>query len=290
VEISPRQQISESELELIMAKRKVKVGIVGCGAIGSRIAKAIKKDLNSDCQLAGIYDINGKKSIALAKSIKSNQVIKSTLAELISDCECMVEAVNADNTEDIIRKALQSKRNILSMSVGKLLNAQYLFDLANKNKCHILIPSGAIAGIDAIKAASLTKIKKIVLTTRKPTKGFQDNPYFVKNGIDLSKIKKETILFEGKVDSAVKIFPQNINVAATLALACQHSEKLSIRIITSPHYQKNSHEIELSGDFGTITTKTDNEVCPDNPKTSYLAVLSGIQTLKQFCTGVNIGT
>ena len=202
----------------------------------------------------------------------------------------MVEAVSAKNTRTIIRQALEAKRSVLSMSVGKLLNASGLFRLARKNKCHLLLPSGAIAGIDAIKAASLVGIDKMTLTTRKPPTGFTHNPYLIKKGIDPSKITKETVIFKGNVAAAVKAFPRNINVAATLALASQSRKKIIIRIIVSPKYKTNSHTIELTGTFGRIVTQTDNFVCPDNPKTSYLAVLSGLQTLKQYCTGVFIGT
>ena len=275
------------------ALSKLRIGIVGCGAIGSRIATSIQKDkeLNRLCSLAGLYDIDDEKMLSLTRKLKRPvNIMRTSLHDLIINCDCIVEAVNAKDTRPIIKEALKAKKNILAMSVGKLLNARDLFELARKNKCKILLPSGAIAGIDAIKAASLAHIKKIILTTRKPPIGFRNTAYFVQKGIDLSQIKKETVIFSGDVDTAVKLFPQNINVSATVALACQDKRKLHIRILTSPKYKTNSHEIEVQGDFGEIITRTDNVVCPDNPKTSYLAVLSRIQTLKQFCTGLLIGT
>jgi aspartate dehydrogenase len=271
-------------------KHKLKIGIVGCGAIGSRIAESIKNDLKSECRLTGLLDICHDKAHQLAKRLSLKKITKSSLKQLIKDCELMVEAVSAKNTRAIIHQALKARKNVLAMSVGKLLNAQALFTLAKANKCTLLLPSGALAGIDAIKAASLIDVRKIILTTRKPPAGFIDNPYFIKKGFDLKKIKKETVLFKGDVDTAVKLFPQNINVAATLALACQNKKKITIQIFTSPKYKTNSHEVEMIGDFGHMRTRTDNVVCPDNPKTSYLAVLSGLQTLRQFCSGVLIGT
>lgn len=270
--------------------RRRKIGIVGCGAIGSRIAQSIQDDLQDVCRLTGLFDINDKKARQLADKLGLPKTVKESIKELIKSCDCMVEAVSAPSTYELIRQALLSKRSVLAMSVGNLLSAGDLFHLANQNKCHVLIPSGAIAGIDAIKAAGLAGIDQINLTTRKPPTGFLNNPYLAKKGLDPSNIRKETILFDGDVASAVKNFPQNINVAATLALASQCREKLTIRIMTSPKYKTNSHTIELMGPFGRIVTQTDNVVCPDNPKTSYLAVLSGIQTLKQYCMGVFIGT
>jgi len=271
-------------------RNKVRIGIVGCGAIGSRIAYGIHKDYKKDCQLSGLYDIDQTTVELLAKKLSLKKIVKRSITELIKDCDCMVEAVSAKNTRNIIRQALRAKKDVLSMSVGKLLNASDLFRLASQNKCHFLLPSGAIAGIDAIKAASLVGIDTITLTTRKPPAGFYGNPYLLEKGIDLSKIMKETVLFEGDVATAIKIFPHNINVAATLALASQCRKKITVRILTSPKYKTNSHEIDLTGKFGHIRTETNNVVCPDNPKTSYLAVLSGLQTLKQYCSGVFIGT
>ncbi len=270
--------------------RKTKIGIVGCGAIGSRIAQSVQKELKNICELTGVYDIDEDKSFNLVKELGVMNRLKTTLKDLIKDCDCVVEAVNAKDTRQIVRESLKAKKSVLAMSVGKLLNAHDLFNLAKRNNCHILLPSGAIAGVDAIKAASLVDIDHITLTTRKPPSGFRNNPYFAQKKIDLSKIKKETVLFDGDVETAVKLFPQNINVAATVSLASKSKSKIRVRILTSPRYHTNSHEIEMEGASGKMFTRTDNVVCPDNPKTSYLAVLSGIQTLKQFCTGILIGT
>ena len=269
---------------------KVKICIVGCGAIGSRMAKSIVKDFSKDCRLTGLYDIVPNKAKRLEKKLGLKNIADRPLEKLIRQCDCMIEAVNAQSTYELIHQALSAKKSVLAMSVGKLLNAPQLFTLARKNKCYILLPSGAIAGLDAIKAASLARIDKITLTSRKPLVSFRNNPYALKRGIDSTKIKKETVIFSGNVDEAVKNFPQNINVAATIALACHVKKNFHIKIIASPTYKQNIHEIELIGDFGRITTKTENIVCPDNPKTSYLAALSGLQTLKQFCTGILIGT
>lgn len=270
---------------------RVKICIVGCGAIGSGIAKSITKELSKDARISGLYDIDRSKVDKLARTLKiKKQYCSDDLDHLMKNSDCVIEAVNAPNTRAIITRALKLKNTVLVMSVGKMLKEKELFQLARKNKKYILLPSGALAGIDAIKAASLAKIESIDLTTRKPPAGFAGNPYFEKNNIDLEKIKNETVVFEGSVSKAVKNFPQNINVAATLAMAAGNPKKLNVKIMTSPQYTSNSHEVVVTGNFGTIRTLTENVPCPDNPKTSYLAVLSGIQTLKQFCTGILIGT
>ncbi|OGX37358.1 MAG: hypothetical protein A3G91_00620 [Omnitrophica WOR_2 bacterium RIFCSPLOWO2_12_FULL_50_9] len=273
-----------------MKTKKRKIGIVGCGAIGSGIARFVEKDLKNHCQLTAFYDIDYTRASRLAKELRLKKVCQDSLRGLIQTCDFVVEAVNAENTGSILREVLKEGKDMMVMSVGKLLNAEDIFRLAQENHCHLLLPSGAVAGIDALKAASLAGIDKITLTSRKPPRGFSGNRYLLKKNIDLSKIKKETVLFEGDVDTAVRLFPQNINVAATLALASGVKKKIRVCIITSPEYKNNSHEIEAAGPFGRITTRADNVICPDNPKTSYLAVLSGMQTLKQFFSGICVGT
>lgn len=271
-------------------QKKIRVGVLGCGAIGSRMAMSIKQELKDRAVLSAVYDVQTERSKKLAKNYSSDRIIKRSFEELLKFCDLVVEAVNAKDTQKLIRQALLAKKDVLVMSVGKLLDAQDIFKIAVKNRCRILVPSGAVAGIDALKAASLRKIYSITLTTRKPTFGFSQNEYFQKNKIDLTKLTKETVLFDGDVKTAVQYFPQNINVAAAIALASMTADQLRIRIITSPEYRVNSHEIEVTGEFGRMITRTENEICPDNPKTSYLAVLSAIQTLKQYFEEVKIGT
>jgi aspartate dehydrogenase len=269
---------------------KIRIGILGCGAIGSRIAKSIKTQCDEYAAVSALYDINPVKSQNLQKYIPQKNVVKKSYTELLKSSDLVVEAVNAPDTHQLVRQALLAKKDVLVMSVGKFIEGESIFKLAQKQGVKVIIPSGAIAGIDAIKAASLQRIDRVTLTTRKPIYGFADNAYVQQRRVNLSQIKKETILFEGGVREAVKCFPQNINVAATIALASNSKDRLRIRIATSPEFKVNSHEIEVEGEFGRLVTKTENVVCPDNPKTSYLAVLSAVRTLKEYFQGVRIGT
>lgn len=275
---------------MIRGKAKVRIGILGCGAIGSRIARSIKTECDDLASVTALFDINPLKAANLSKYIPNKNTVQRTYAQLLDHCDLVVEAVNAPDTHELIRQALLAKKDVLVMSVGKLLDSEAILKLAQKQDCRLLIPSGAIAGIDAIKAAALGKIAQVTLTTRKPIYGFADNAYVQQKKINLSQIVKETVLFDGNVKEAVKCFPQNLNVAATIALASCAKDKIRIRITTSPEFKVNSHEIEVVGAFGRMVTKTENVVCPDNPKTSYLAVLSAIVTLKQYLGQVRIGT
>lgn len=272
------------------SKTKIKIGILGCGAIGSRIARSIKTECEDSAVVSALFDINPSKSANLAKHLPYKNIIQKSYQHLLDHCDLVVEAINAPDTHELIRQALLSKKDVLVMSVGKLFNGESVLKLAQKHGAQLLIPSGAIAGIDAIKAARLGRIHHITLTSRKPLYGFTDNAYVQQKRINLSKITKETVLFDGNVKEAVRCFPQNINVAATIALASGAKDKMRIRIATSPEFKVNSHEIDVVGESGRIVTRTENVVCPDNPKTSYLAVLSAVVTLKQYFGQVRIGT
>jgi len=177
------------------------------------------------------------------------------------------------------------------MSVGGIVSHfRKLSSLAKKYNAKVYIPSGAISGIDALKAAKIGKIKKVILTTTKNPLSFKGVGYVEEKRIDLKRIKKDTVLFSGTAKDAVKYFPQNINVAAILSIAGLGEDKTEVKIIASPEINKNIHEIEIESEAARIFTRTENILHPDNPKTSYLAVLSAVATLKQILEPVRIGT
>jgi len=288
--------------------RKLKIGIAGCGAIGSSLAKAIVFDLSKEAELASLYDIDIEKaynlSMALAmalpngrqtmvsRPIKFNKKLAVlNLEDLINKADLVIEATKADTAFDIVKKVLSLSKDIMIMSVGGIMqHYQELKVLTEEKKAHIFIPSGAICGIDGLKAASLGKINKVILTTRKPPKAFLGAPYLLKKKIRLDNIDKDTVLFEGNAAQAIKAFPQNINVAATLSMAGIGPQATIVRIVASPTISRNIHEIEIESDAGKIITRTENVVHPANPKTSYLAVLSAIATLKEILEPIKIGT
>lgn len=269
--------------------KKFNIGIVGCGAIGSEIAKAIQIRFQKKAKLAALCDID----IAKAKKLSSNLKTKPSVlneARLIQRCDLVVEASSAKASASIARKAILAGRDVLVMSVGGLLLDKNIFKLVQKKQRRIFIPSGAICGIDGVKASNIGKIKKVTLTTTKPPQGFKGAPYVLKKKINLDNIKGEKILFSGNALGAVRAFPQNINVAATLSLAGIGPTKTKVKIIASSMVKRNTHKIEIEAESGKIITETQNVPSPDNPKTSYLAVLSAIATLDGILSEVKIGT
>jgi aspartate dehydrogenase len=270
----------------------LKIGIVGCGAIGGSLAGAIVRDFSKQTKLAALYDIDILKAKRLSKAICKNKDLSvNNLEQLINKSELVIECASARSSWSIAQNVLKNGRNIIIMSVGGIVeHYQELKVLAEDKNVNIYIPSGAICGIDGLKAAGCGKINKVILTTKKPPKAFLGVPYVSKKGIRLDNINEDTVLFEGTALTAIMAFPQNINVAATLSLAGVGLANTIVRIVASPNITRNIHEIEIESEAGKVTTRTENVIHPDNPKSSYLAVLSAVATLKQILEPIKIGT
>lgn len=266
----------------------MKVGIVGCGAIGTELAQAIDKEIEK-VQLVALTDIDEEKAKRLAYSLKRKPEILP-LDELIKKSDLIIEAASKDLVSSLARKVIDQGKDIMIMSVGGLLGNEDLFDLAKKKDCKIYLPSGALAGLDGVKSASIGRIDSVTLTTRKPPKGLIGAPYIKKNKIELDTITTEEVIFEGSATEAVEGFPKNINVSAALSLAGIGAEKTRVRIIADPNLKRNIHEVEVKGEFGRLVSRTENLPSPKNPKTSYLACLSAIATLKGIVNSIKVGT
>lgn len=269
--------------------KKIKVGIVGCGVIGTSIAVACRSRLAHAVELAGVCDIDEDKILILNRSLKKRaRALK--LDQLIKKTDLVVEASSALISAKIVERCVKNNRDCLVMSVGGLLGRESLLERALEKGVKVYIPSGAVCGIDALKAASVGKISSVTLTTRKPPKGLEGAPYLAKKGINVNAITTETVIFEGSARDAVKGFPANVNVSAVLSLAGIGAANTIVRIVTSPDYKKNVHEVEITGDSGRITTRTENVPSEANPKTSALAIYSAIATLEGIARSVRIGT
>lgn len=270
---------------------KLKIGIVGCGAIGSSLAQSIISDFSDKALLDSLYDTDIEKTYKLANRFNRQKLVALNLEDLINKVNLVIEAAKAESVFEIAKKVILASRDIMIMSVGGIIEYyKELEILAQEKNVRVFVPSGAICGIDGLKAASFGKISKVTLTTKKPPQAFLGVPYVLKSKINLQNLSEDTVIFEGDAHSATRLFPQNINVAATLSMAGIGPEKTLVRIVASPNITRNIHEIEIESEAGTIVTRTENVIHPDNPKTSYLAVLSAIATLKQILEPIKIGT
>lgn len=272
---------------------KLGIGLIGCGTIGSILARAVDCGTVGDIKLIAVYDLIQERAEKLAESLRSKPKVTRSLDELLSipAIELILEAGSQAALKECAVKVLQAGKNLMAMSVGAFVDPQLLNEAQTaltKTGRTMWLPSGAIAGLDGVKAATMARVDSVTLTTTKPPAGLVGAPGI--KGIDLDQIETATEVFKGPADEACRLFPQNVNVAASLSLAGIGPKKTMVRIIADPRVDRNIHEIEVKGDFGVQRTKVENVPSPENPKTSYLAILSALATLRKLTQQTQVGT
>lgn len=266
-----------------------KIGIVGCGAIGTMLAQSVKKNIH-EMNIAAISDADKEKSKRLADLLGKRSLIAS-LDSLIKKVDIVVECASQDAVAILLTKMMKTRgKKLVVLSAGGLLRAGNLLDRAVRGGVEIHVPSGAIGGLDALKGAKMAQVDKVTLITSKPPLSFEGAPYIRAKKINLKKIKSKTVLFEGNAREAAKGFPANINVAATLSLVGLGPEKTQVRIIADPTLLINMHEVIVEGAFGRFISRTENFPSVFNPKTSALAAYSALSVLKGMVTPLKVGT
>jgi aspartate dehydrogenase len=252
------------------------LGIIGCGAIGTDVAKAAEH--MKEIEKIFLYDIDNKAQNKLCHIVHKAE--KKKVEEFISDVDVVFEGASQQAVREFAKIILREGKDIIIMSVGSLFDDSFrkeLEKIAKKKNCKIYIPSGAVCGIDGIFAANIGGLDEVTLVTTKPPSSLGEN------------IDKRTVLFDGNAKEAVKNFPQNINVAASLSLAGKGFDETKVEIVADPVVSRISHKILAHGQFGRLRVELENMPNPNNPGSSYMASLSAIATLKHIVNPIKIG-
>ena len=270
-----------------------RIGLLGCGAIGTEIALAIDSG-KIPATLTHVFDFSKEKSKKLVEKLKNRPDITENVGLLAAaSVDLIVEAASQDAVRDNALTILQNRKDLMIMSVGALLDESILdviLDGCQDFKKTVYLPSGAILGLDGIRSVK-DELESLTLVTTKNPKALKGAKFFETSKIDIDKITGPTTIFEGAAQEAVKLFPANINVAALLSLAGIGSQKTRVRIVADPTTDKNTHEIQAAGRFGRFSIKIENVPSESNPKTSKLAILSAIECLRAICKqDMRIGT
>ncbi|GIX49014.1 MAG: L-aspartate dehydrogenase [Candidatus Tectimicrobiota bacterium] len=264
------------------------IGIVGCGTIGRAIARAID-DGTVIARLVALHSRDEEKARAFAASLQQAPPVVS-LDELIARADLVVEAATQAALATIAPRTLSAGKDLMVLSVGALLEHPEWPQLAARHGCRLYVPSGAIVGLDGVKGACVGQVASVTITTRKPPRGLAGAPYLVAHGIDVLALQEATVVFEGTAREACKGFPANVNVAAALSLAGVGPERTRIRIIADPQCTRNTHDIEVVGEFGRLVAHVENVPSETNPRTGKLSYLSAIALLKELTQPVRYGT
>jgi aspartate dehydrogenase len=274
-------------------KKKIRVGLIGCGVIGGFVLDAFAAGKFDHAELVMICQRSERpeeKKKALSRGIqwvtKAEELWKEKL-------DVIVEAASHEALEEHGVKILKAGMDLIPVSIGALVDAGLLarlIDAAAESGSRLHLPSGGIGGLDAIQGLVLQGVEEISMTTRKPPQAWKGIPYVDQLGLDMDKITAPTLLYEGPARDCVKKFPQSINIAAALSLAGIGFERTKIRILADPGITHNTHEIQYRGEAGRLTMKFENVTVPANPKTTYLACLSVLAALKNIRSPYRVGT
>ncbi len=271
-----------------------KVGLLGCGTIGSQLALAVDSQKVPNASIVALFDIYENSTQNLKNKLKTNPTAYSDFGDFLSSgADIVVEAASQEAVRAFGKTVLEAGKDLMIMSVGALADNSLLEELLQSSSMkggRIYVPTGAIAGIDAIRSVKHL-LESVTLTTTKNPKALAGAPFFETNKVKLDNIAESTVIYEGTAVDAVKAFPANVNVAAVLSLAGIGVEKTRVRIVADPQATTNQHEIVAKGSFGEIRITVNNVPSPGNPKTSFLAVLSAIECLRSICDhGMRIGS
>ena len=257
----------------------INVGIVGMGVIGKHVADAITTGIPG-VAVAGV-------TVRDPARAHGHRVLG--LEALIRASDLIVEAA----TQDALREIRSLRAHGGQAPHGPLRGraggcARRVGAAGREAGCRILVPSGAIAGLDGMKGAREAGITSVVMETRKPPRGLAGAPWIERQHIDLGAITTETLIFEGPATEAVKAFPANVNVVAAVSLASIGPEKTRIKIYAVPGQERNQHRVTIEGEFGRLSVEIEN-VPSENPRTGKLSYLSAIAMLRELGASVQVG-
>jgi aspartate dehydrogenase len=262
----------------------IRIAIAGYGSIGRAIGSRL---------LAGIPGLVltavGARDHAKARAALPPSVIVTDVGTLADHADIIVECAPAAVLPAIAEPALRAGRTLIVLSCGALLDRMHLVDLARDTGGRILIPTGALLGLDAVVAAAEGEIHSARMITRKPPKGLMGAPHLIENGINLDGLTEKLRVFEGSAREAARGFPANINVAVALSLAGIGPDRTRVEIWADPAVTRNTHSIEVDANSARLTMTIEN-IPSENPKTGRITPLSVIALLRKLRSPLAIGT
>ncbi len=264
-----------------------RVAIAGLGAIGRAVARRLADGVPG-LDLAAV----AARDRAKAEAWLSEQGIDCPIVELSSlpdHADLAVECAPAAILEDICRPMLTAGKKVMVLSAGALLSRPELIALAREKSGQIIVPTGALLGLDAVTAAAEGTIHSVRMITRKPPRGLAGAPYLEQNNISVEGLTEAKRVFSGTARAAAAGFPANVNVAAALSLAGIGPDRTTIEIWADPAVTRNCHTIEVDADSARFTLSIEN-IPSENPKTGRITALSALAALRKMHAPLRVGT
>ncbi|MBI4184892.1 MAG: aspartate dehydrogenase [Proteobacteria bacterium] len=269
-------------------QRTFTVGIGGLGAIGLRVAKALDAGIPG-LRLVAVSARDRDKAARNMAGFRTPVPVVG-LSELAGLAEVVVECAPAKAFEEVAYAAVRAGRIFMPLSVGQLLPRMDLVAEAERSGARIIVPTGALLGLDAVRAAAEGTVRSVTIVTRKPPKGLKGAPHLVENRIEIDKLKEPLKVFEGTARAAAKGFPANVNVAAALSLAGIGPDRTQVQVWADPTVDRNTHTIKVDSDTTRFTMTIEGVPTEENPATGKLTPLSVIAALRALASPLKVGT
>lgn len=266
---------------------ELRVAIAGLGAVGKVIAHELDQGIPG-LKLSAVSAKNIAKASEFVGQLSSPVPIVP-LGELADYADIVVECAPAELLPEIAEPVLRAAKKLVVLSVGALLSNPELIETAIQHGGSILVPTGALIGLDAVTAAAEGKIHSVRMTTRKPLNGLVGAPFLIENGIDVANIKTPTKIFCGTAREAAKGFPANLNVSVALSLAGIGPDLTMLEVWADPTVTRNTHRIEVDSDTASFNMTIEN-IPSENPKTGLITARSAVALLRKLSAPVKIGT
>jgi aspartate dehydrogenase len=263
------------------------VAIGGLGAIGLKLARALDEGVEG-LKLIAVSARDRERAEERVQDFRT-RVDVVDLAEL-ARADIVVEAAPAAVFDQIAEPAIAAGRIFIPSSVGALLPRMHLARQARETGARIIVPTGALLGLDAVRAAAEGPVHSITMETRKPPRGLEGAPYLVKHNIDVLGINQPTRVFEGNALDAAAGFPANVNVAAALALAGIGPVRTKVEIWADPGVDRNIHTIRVEAEAARFTLRIENVPSEENPKTGKITALSVLACLRGLVSTLKVGS
>jgi len=265
-----------------------RVGIAGLGSIGRALARMLGKGVDG-LALSAVAARDETKAQAWLDGERIDCPVVA-LDDMPAHADLAVECAPAALIDDICRPMLAAGKGVIVLSCGALLPRPELIDLAKAHGGRIMVPTGALLGLDAVAAAAQGTIHAVRMTTRKPPNGLAGAPYLVRNNISVEGLNEAKRVFSGTAREAAAGFPANVNVAAALSLAGIGPDRTMIDIWADPAVTRNCHTIEVDADAARISLSIENVPSDDNPKTGKIVALSVLAMLRKLHAPLAVGT
>ena len=270
-----------------MSSNEYTVAIGSLGAVGLEVAKALVDGLPG-LRLSAVSARDTDKAYQNLEAMGA-RVPVLPLPELAATADVVVECCPAALFRELLAPAVEQGRRIVCISAAGLLDHFDLVDRARRTGAQIMLPSGAIAGLDTVRAAAHGDIVSATIKTRKPPNGLRGAPG-IPDDVDILALTEPLRIFEGSAREGARLFPANVNVAAALGLAGSGPDKTRLEIWADPGVHRNVHRIEFRSEAVDIDIDIRNVPSEANPRTGRVVSMSVLAALERLTAPLIVGT